>query len=884
MTHRLSLSAKFMLLLVVVLTTGMAVSWVALSKALQRKAQDEVISQAQILLNTMNSVRQYTTENVNRHIKPLLDQSEHFYRETVPGFSAREVFEFFRKEDVYKDFLYKEATLNPTNPRSKADAFETQVAEQFRTDEKLTELSGFRKIGDRNLFYTARPIQIKYASCLECHSTPNAAPAGMIKMYGGKSGFGWKLKEIVGSQIVYVPAEAVFSAGRQSAYLVTGIFVSIFALVALAITVFFRRAVIRPLGGLAAATQALSRGSMNTEQLATSREGSDLLKTAARGDEIGQLADRFKFMAKEVNLREQRLHQARAEVANSEALYRSLVEHASDAVIILNPDFTVRFSAPTLERVIGFSPRIGATLVEWADEIDRNAIQRWLVKATAEPESHHSIEFRCSGSSTNKHLEAVASNLLSHPAVNGIVVNIRDVSEHKQAQEQMRHLAYYDSITGLGNREHFKERVRCAILDAERLDRKLAILFLDLDRFKRINDTLGHVAGDELLRQAATRLHACLRETDLIKQGTLPKLGDEVARLGGDEFTVMLTNLEQAGEVVVPARRILAAFAKPYVLRDHEVTVTGSIGIAVYPQDGTDFNSLLKHADAAMYHAKDQGKNNFQVYTDVMDVNITKALSLEIGLRKALENGQFVLHYQPIVDTSTSRIAGCEALIRWNHPELGSVSPAEFIPLAEEIGLIIPIGEWVLHTACSQVAAWHRDGHRDMYVTVNLSSPHFKEPNLVNFVEKAVARAGVDPQYLGIEVTESIVMRTIDSTINTLKRLKDMSIRMSIDDFGTGYSSLSYLSRFPIDVLKIDRSFVQNSDSTTEDAKITSAIIAMAKSLKLEVVAEGVETESQRTFLKQHQCRYMQGYLFSKPLPAEELTPILQRQIPDRST
>jgi PAS domain S-box-containing protein len=436
--QRLSLSAKFTLLLAIVFLAGMVLSWLALSHALQTKAEREVVSKAQILLQTMNSVRQYTTENINQHVKPLLDQRSEFISETVPGYSALRVFENFRSGKAYQDFRYKEATLNPTNPANRADAFETGLVERFRGEPDLPEQSGFRQVGTSNVFYTARPIRVQKASCLECHSTPAAAPASMVRRYGAEHGFGWRMNEVVGSQIIYVPAGAVFSAGHQSALLVTGIFGAIFTLAVLAITVFFRRVVVRPLGGLAAATQALSRGKGSAE--AALSPGKNRPRSRAPGDEIAKLAERFDFMASEVYSREERLRLARAEVARSEAHFRSLIEHATDAVMVLDANLHVRYASPSVERVLGFSADavLRKSPVSFVSESDAEAMRAALAATAATPGVGPAFEFKCAGDGAAKYLEATVANMLDNPAVEGVIVNMRDVTERHHAEELTR--------------------------------------------------------------------------------------------------------------------------------------------------------------------------------------------------------------------------------------------------------------------------------------------------------------------------------------------------------------------------------------------------------------------------------------------------------------
>ncbi len=455
----------------------------------------------------------------------------------------------------------------------------------------------------------------------------------------------------------------------------------------------------------------------------------------------------------------------------------------------------------------------------------------------------------------------------------------QDITERKAAESQIRLLAYYDGLTLLPNRLMFTEKLNQALENAQRQNRLLAMLFLDLDRFKQINDTLGHSVGDRLLQGVAERLRKCLRSGDTIARSNDSRgMSDNVARLGGDEFIVSLTDLTRVEDVQKVAYRLLESLKEPFAIEKHEVFVTTSIGISLFPYDGTDLETLLKNADAAMYHAKDAGRSNFQFYSKSMNAAAEKRLTLENKLRRALERGEFMLHYQPLIDVETWRIVGSEALIRWKHPEIGLVSPAEFIPLAEETGLIVPIGEWVLRTACAQIRKWHDLGDRSLFMAVNISGRQFNQEALVATIEQVVHATGVDPKCLELEITESVLMHNAEETVQTLEVLKAMGPRISVDDFGTGYSSLSYLRRFPIHTLKIDRSFVNDVTTDPGDAAIVSAIIAMARGLSLEVIAEGVETPDQRTFLLQEGCRLMQGYLFGRPVPAEEFEKLLLAQ------
>jgi len=456
---------------------------------------------------------------------------------------------------------------------------------------------------------------------------------------------------------------------------------------------------------------------------------------------------------------------------------------------------------------------------------------------------------------------------------------IQDVTELHEAEQRIRYLAYHDGTTGLPNRQSFVEGLGKALSVAKRHHRQLGILALDLDQFKRVNDTLGHGVGNEVLIAAARRLVATLRECDVIAMPDREDATEGVARLDGDEFSVLISDLDHYHDAAKVAHRLLDELRKPFKAGGQEVFLTASIGLALYPLDGDDGDSLMRNAGAAMHFAKEQGRDNYQFYSRAMNATALEKLSMESQLRKALERNEFLLHFQPKINAATRRVVGVEALIRWQHPELGMVPPSQFIPLAEETGLIVPIGDWVLRSACEQSRAWQRAGLPSVHVAVNISSPHFRQ-GLTDSIGLALRATALDPGLLEVELTESMLMQNVETTLATLHELKDMGVRLAIDDFGTGYSSLSYLKRFPLDALKIDRSFVKDLPRDPEDAAITKAIIAMAHSLRLQVVAEGVETQEQLAFLQQHGCDVLQGYLFSRPVGADQLSGLLAEASP----
>jgi diguanylate cyclase (GGDEF)-like protein/PAS domain S-box-containing protein len=457
-----------------------------------------------------------------------------------------------------------------------------------------------------------------------------------------------------------------------------------------------------------------------------------------------------------------------------------------------------------------------------------------------------------------------------------VIGTAQDITERKQAERAIHRLAYYDSLTGLANRVLFKDRLSNALAYAERHHQYLATLFIDLDRFKIINDTLGHTVGDLLLTHVAERLSESVRQSDSVGRHADHEQAHALARLGGDEFTILLTALphpEDAGRI---ARRILEALTRPFSIEGHEIFVSASIGISIFPSDGSTVEALLKNADSAMYHAKEQGRNNCQFYSSGLNAAAAERLDLESDLRRALEREEFVVFYQPKLNIHTRQILGAEALVRWQHPKRGLVPPGVFLNAAIDTGLIRPMDEWVLREACRQVRAWQQGGLPAIAVSVNVSHSLFHGRTLPATVADALRDSGLSPSQLELELTESIAMRDVEASVTMLEGLRAMGVRLSIDDFGTGYSSLSYLQRFPLSRLKIDQSFVRDLPTNENNAKITRAIIAMAHSLNLSVLAEGVETDAQLVRLRDEGCDEVQGYLFSRPVCAADFEALLR--------
>jgi len=461
---------------------------------------------------------------------------------------------------------------------------------------------------------------------------------------------------------------------------------------------------------------------------------------------------------------------------------------------------------------------------------------------------------------------------------NQVIAVVRDITLQRKSEEDIRRLAYFDSLTGLPNRRFIIEHLERELHHAVQVGSQVALLFVDLDGFKRINDSMGHDAGDELLQAVARRLRGQLRATDIVSRmgAEVPRL--DVGRLGGDEFTVVVANIEGDTDAGAIARRINDVLREPMTIAGRQMVVTASLGMALFPRDGSDATTLLRHADTAMYHAKESGRNNWQMYDRGMTAQALQRLDLEECIRHGIAESQFHVHYQPQILAADGSILGLEALLRWDHPERGAIQPATFIPVAEDSSLIVPLGAWVLHEVCAQLRRWRDSGLPSVRAAVNVSRRQLDQPEFVDSVLGAIRAAGIAEDTLELELTESMLMSSDSTTIAKLTRLRDAGVTFAIDDFGTGYSSMSYLKRFPIGCLKVDRSFVQGLPRSLDDAAIATAIISMAHSLRMSVVAEGVETPEQAVFLRSAGCDRLQGYLFGRPVPAAEIEPKLQQR------
>jgi len=566
-------------------------------------------------------------------------------------------------------------------------------------------------------------------------------------------------------------------------------------------------------------------------------------------------------------------HQALRE---AERRYYNLFENAIEGIFRTSLEGEFIDANPALARIYGFdSPgELMRSLKDIRNQLYVEANRRdefmELIKARGLVSSFESQIYRKSGEVIwiSENARAVCDDIGTLVCYEGTV---EDITERKLYQARIEQQANYDTLTGLANRSLLNERLEQGIRAASRHGTRLAVVFVDLDRFKYINDSLGHHVGDELLRAMAERLKSTVRESDTI------------ARLGGDEFVLLINGHGDPETVAIVLERMLSDISQPWTIPQGDFNVTCSIGVALYPDDGTNADTLLKHADSAMYRAKEKGRNNFQFFTAELNALITERLELENKLRRALERDQFELKYQPRVDLCTRRIIGVEALLRWNVPDQEPIVPARFIPVAEEIGLIVPIGKWVLRTACAQAKAWQEQGLPALLVSVNVSARQFRQDNLVATITDVLCETGLEARYLEIELTESTVMHDAEQFISMLGELSDLGVQIALDDFGTGYSSLSYLKRFPVDRLKVDRSFVQDIATDTDDATIVRTIIALGHNLGLKVVAEGVETEQQIEFLSDNLCDELQGYYFGQPMPPDDIAALIRRDVKSTS-
>jgi diguanylate cyclase (GGDEF)-like protein/PAS domain S-box-containing protein len=552
--------------------------------------------------------------------------------------------------------------------------------------------------------------------------------------------------------------------------------------------------------------------------------------------------------------------EAEEERARSDERFRALVENAAEGIALIDARGQILYAGPSTQRVLGFGELAATNLLSLVHPEDLELAKRHLRMLVAAEGTELACELRLRNAAGEwRWIEGTYKNLLFNHAVRAIVINYRDVTERKLAEETLQHLAYRDTLTDLPNRFLFHDRLEHAIEQARRRNAGVAVMYVDLDRFKVVNDTLGHSAGDRLLQVVARRLRDQLRGDDTI------------ARLGGDEFAVILPEVTRAEDAGTVGRKLIGSLRDPIMVDGHELHVTASAGISLFPSDGTDVETLLKHADAALYRSKDTGRNTVQLFASSMNARYTERLELELSLHRALDRDELTLVYQPLVDRQSRAVRCFEALVRWNRPGHGLVNPAEFIRLAEETRLILPMGDWILRTACAQLQEWRRLGMGGFHMSVNLSPHQLAQPQFIHFVHDTLRQYELEPADLELEVTEGAALQNLEWTLSVLDQLRTLGVRIAVDDFGTGQSSLVYLKRLPLTTLKIDREFLRDVQRDAGDAAIFASIVQLGHNLGLYVIAEGIENEDDRALVEGHRCDGMQGYLFSKPMAPREV-------------
>ena len=595
----------------------------------------------------------------------------------------------------------------------------------------------------------------------------------------------------------------------------------------------------------------------------------DITERTKAEDDLRKARDELEMRVEERTEKLSREVADRRRAEENLRLAAKVIETTNEAVLIADADFRVTSVNPAFTEITGYQPReVIGKAPPFITALESDSLLTAKMWDAIKKQGHWEGELWNKRRNGEDYAERLSISAITDSAgrVQQYAALIGDITKRKQDEERIRHQANYDALTGLPNRTLFLDRLNQSLVRMKRTGKKLGLLFIDLDGFKLVNDTLGHDIGDMLLQEASRRLIDCIRK------------GDTIARLGGDEFTVIMPDLDDPRNAPMVAQRVLDALAKAFNLAGHETFVSGSIGITIYPDDATRASDLLRNADAAMYRAKDHGKANYQFFTADLNEAVKERLILKNGLVRARDRDEFSLHYQPKLEIDSGRVTGVEALMRWHSHELGSVAPDRFIPVMEESGLAMDIGEWVLRTACAQKVAWRAAGLPAFRVAVNLSARQLREPNFVSLVERVLKDTGVDPEELEIEITENMLMSDTTNTVMALSALHDMGIEVAMDDFGTGYSSLSYLKRFPIDTIKIDRAFIADIATKPGDVEIVKAIITMGHSLNRKVAAEGVETQEQLSILAEYACDELQGYFFCPPLPTERLTTFLQEK------
>ena len=859
---------------------------------------EEARNRSRIILERNLAVHQYFNSKLKPRLFERLEESGSldpaYFDPTWMSstYAVREMNRIFYANVAENDGLYyKEAAVDARSPDNEADEHERAFLEALRQNPSLNEWSGLREIDGKPFFEVMVRGESMDADCLRCHLNPDLAPADLVARYGPGRSFGRFEGQLVSALSVRIPLAAAYANADRFSNSLYGVIGAVLAALFLFQWFLGRRLVVSPLGKIHDKVVQIAHNESRLGEQVGAFETREFSEVAAAFNSLStnlkqsrdtlesQVAQRTEELHHTNRLLEEDIRERQAmedALRTSSEFNASVINSLHDALIVIDAqNYRILSVNEVFLREEGCQDEkevLGRTCHEVIHDFSspcfhdgrdcslvRSAAAGEKVVVESEEQTPEGTRFK----------EVVAVPIKAADGQIRQIIHIsRDVTERKEAENRIRELAYYDALTGLPNRRLFMDRLWQSMKMAQRRGKKLAVLFVDLDRFKNINDSLGHQVGDELLVRVARRLEECTRNMDT------------VARLSGDEFAIILEDVEHDDSPAIFAQRILDIFADPLQVGDHQTYTSCSIGIALFLRDAEDADTLLKNADIAMYEAKRLGRNRYHFFAEAMNGLALKRLELENGIRRALLNDEFFLCFQPQINLETGRITCLEALVRWQDPVKGLVSPGEFIPLAEETALILAIDEWVLYNACRQCRIWRENGNPEVKVAVNISGMQFKQPKFIDLIDRVLAETGLPSDCLELELTEGHLMDNIESTIMTLTDLKVRGITLAIDDFGTGYSSLSYLKNFPIDRVKIDQSFVRRLPEDGSDKAIVEAILALARSLDLKVIAEGVETLIQLDYLKTRDCLEMQGYFFCRPCRVEELALLLQKTIP----
>ena len=837
----------------------------------QRHADELASRQAVLALEFDLAIRDYAA----RQIRPVMERlvgKDDFIPETMStSFISRSIFEEVRKK--FPDCIIRFASNNPRNPINEANADELRMIEYFRANPDVNRKTDTIEIDGRHYFATFTPKRVK-PECMRCHGDPKDAPAALVKRYGATASFHRLLGDVAGLDTVAVPVDVVNTAMAADMRWNSVVLVSGLTLLFGSVIVMFRRVVTRRLAAMAKHFQEIAAHPESPRMKPVEVSGHDEIAVlaAAFNKLVGQLRSEHALLEDRVSRRTAELSRVNEALRESEEKYRRIVDTANEGVWALDEHDCTTFVNARMAGMLGYKAEemIGRTYDSFLFEEDRPDHAARVELLRQGKAGHHERRLRRKDGHAAWTIVSSSPLLDAGGGFGGSFAMFTDITLRKRMEEELRTAARIDKLTGLPNRSLLRDRLDRAFLRAERVPGyRFAVLYVDLDGFKLINDSLGHQLGDLLLVDAARRLRDEVRAIDTVSRKAE---GNTAARLGGDEFIILLDSIACADDAKVAASRLLAVLSRPYVIQGHEVVCAASIGIVTSEMAVEKAEDLIRDADTALYEAKQAGRNRYAVFDTSMRARIQGRLAIETDLRKALDAGQLLLYYQPIVSLATGNLEGYEALLRWKHPERGIVLPAEFVSVAEDSGMILPIGEWAMREACRQFSEWRKAGgpRCPPPISVNLSRNQLLHSGLPKHFRAIIEEAGVDPGDIHLEITESAVMRDTQEAAEVLRELKEIGFRIDLDDFGTGCSSLACLHQFPIDVVKIDRSFIANMDKGEDFVQFVKGIIMLARSFRIAVVAEGVETQGQLALLQSLGCQSAQGYLFARPMPADE--------------